>query len=92
MITVDLLRKSYFLTNDSKLKLIILISVDVKLKKTKKTKRAWVVLGETEKSLWSDERNINLYQNAGKSMGENVRTIPVSIAQYLSELEKTSRC
>lgn len=36
MITVDLLRKSYFLTNDSKLKLIILISVDVKLKKTKK--------------------------------------------------------
>lgn len=64
MITVDLLRKSYFLTND--LKLIILISVDVKLKKKKKTKRAWAVLGETEKSLWSDERNINLYQNAGK--------------------------
>lgn len=60
MITVDLLRKSYFLTNDSKLKLIILISVDVKLKKKKKTKRAWAVLGETEK------RNINLYQNAGK--------------------------
>lgn len=91
---MDLLRKSYFLTNDSKLKLIILISVDVKLKKTKKTKRAWVVLGETEKSLWSDERNINLYQNAGKRKvwGENVRTIPVSIAQYLSELEKTSRC
>lgn len=24
--------------------------------------------------------------------GENVRTIPVSIAQYLSELEKTSSC
>lgn len=48
MITVDLLRKSYFLTNDSKLKLIILISVDVK-KKKKKTKRAWAVLGETEK-------------------------------------------
>lgn len=66
MITVDLLRKSYFLTNDSKLKLIILISVDVKLKKKTKTKRAWAVLGETEKSLWSDERNINLYQNAGK--------------------------
>lgn len=66
MITVDLLRKSYFLTNDSKLKLIILISVDVKLKKKKQTKRAWAVLGETEKSLWSDERNINLYQNAGK--------------------------
>lgn len=65
MITVDLLRKS-FLTNDSKLKLIILISVDVKLKKKNKTKRAWAVLGETEKSLWSDERNINLYQNAGK--------------------------
>lgn len=65
MITVDLLRKS-FLTNDSKLKLIILISVDVKLKKKKQTKRAWAVLGETEKSLWSDERNINLYQNAGK--------------------------
>lgn len=36
------------------------------LKKKKKTKRAWAVLGETEKSLWSDERNINLYQNAGK--------------------------
>lgn len=32
---MDLLRKSYFLTNDSKLKLIILISVDVKLKKIK---------------------------------------------------------
>lgn len=46
VITVDLLRKSYFLTNDSKLKLIILISVDVKFKKTK---RACAVLGETEK-------------------------------------------
>lgn len=84
MITVDLLRKSYFLTNDSKLKLIILISVDVKLKKTKKTKRAWVVLGETEKSLWSDERNINLYQNAGKSMGGKCADNP---RQYSTVLE-----
>lgn len=42
MITVDLLRKSYFLTNDSKLKLIILISVDVKfLKKLKEPVQFW---------------------------------------------------
>lgn len=61
---MDLLRKSYFLTNDSKLKLIILISVDVKLKKIK-LKEPGQFWGK-QKKVWSDERNINLYQNAGK--------------------------
>lgn len=48
MITVDLLRKS-FLTNDSKLKLIILISVDVKLKKKNKLKEPGQFWGKQKK-------------------------------------------
>lgn len=70
MITVDLLRKSYFLTNDSKLKLIILISVDVKLKKQKKLKEPGQFWGKQKKVSGQMKEILTCTKMLGKVWGK----------------------